>query len=227
MAKTNFNYTCEFCGKNFVRESAYAKHRCEAMERHENMRTLVGQAALMYYKTWFRFKKRRLRNDMGFLKSQYYKPFMKFAEFARKVHLPEPDTFIKRMVDKNYAPAVWHYSQVYTEYLEFLDQKGDPYSRAADSIKTIRNFAEDADIPFEAFFEKVTTPEMVHMIYSRRLSPWVLLHSPKFKAYLQKVSPSDRTLIQGVIRPAFWAKRFKGHPEACNYMNSIVRRLKL
>lgn len=227
MSRTNYKYTCEFCGKNFVRESAYTKHRCEQMERHENLKTLVGQAALGYYKKWFDLKRRRLRNPEGFLQSIHYKPIMKFAEFANRVRLPEPETFIRFVVDKNYGPNVWCHEQVYREYLEYLDRQGDPRTQAAATIKTILRFAEEHDCSFEEFFDRVTTPELVSMIYGRRLSPWLLLHSPKFNRYLQKSEPYEKSLITNVIRPSYWTSRFQKDPSSANYMNAIVKRLKL
>ena len=49
---SKYKFTCKFCGKNFVHEGWYLKHRCKEMARDEAIRTPEGQAAWEFYKLW-------------------------------------------------------------------------------------------------------------------------------------------------------------------------------
>ena len=198
------------------------------MRRDAQIRTQEGQAAWQFYQLWLKKNRRSTRGIHSFVGSRYYKAFNKFAEFVKKLSLPEPDTFIWFVVDKKYEPTLWTDRRVYQEYLEFLDRQGDYLSRAACTIKTIKKIASEVGCEFAEVFDHITAPELIHKINSRELSPWLLLASPKFiNFYKTEISPTDRVRIEGIIRIPYWKERFAKYPDAHKDMKSMVKRLNL
>lgn len=198
------------------------------MIRDEEIRSPIGQAALYLYQTWLKKQRRRAHNANSFLTSSYYKPFIRFAKFVKEVSIPEPDTYVEWMITKNYGPGVWTYKEVYRSYLEYLDVSGDPWRRAADTIKTIQRITNEEACPFDEVFNHLTPQVLIHELYTRQLSPWILLHSGKFIDFFKyKIPPSEKIAIEAIVRPDFWKKRFVDEPEATAHMKSMVQRLKL
>ena len=123
------NFTCTFCNKGFVLEQRYLAHKCEQMERAEQIRTPLGQAALSYYQLWFKQQRKMIPTLSSFLESRYYKTFIKFAEFFQYVKLPMPHVFINLMITKKFQPSMWCMDEVYSLYLNYLDTKMQPIER--------------------------------------------------------------------------------------------------
>ncbi len=225
--KNKYKFTCEFCGKHFVREYNYLKHTCEPMRRTAMLETTIGQAAWEFYKNWLSKNRRNPRNADSFISSQFYKPFIRFAEFVKKMSIPEPDKYIWLMVERKYRPNVWTEDVVYRKYLEFVDVQGDPYDRAAFTVRALQRIASEHDCELCDVHKYITAPELVHRIYIRELSPWIILTSTKFLSLIRNSDPAEQVMLENVIRPDFWKERFKKNPTAYNDLKNIVKRFKL
>ncbi len=225
---TKYKYKCSFCGKSYVKEQYYLKHRCKEMQRHEEFKTPIGQAAWRFYQRWLALNKRKIITAEGFLESHFYTAFVKYARFVKEMRLPDPDRFIWLMVNKKYSPNVWTEDTVYRSYLEFLDLQGDPMDRAADTIKSMKRLAGDKECEIAQIFDNMTAPELYHHLYTRELSPWLLFHSGRFwHFYKTKTNTADRAMIDTLIRLDFWKSQFAKHPKVHNDLKNMVKRLNL
>lgn len=228
MKKNIPQYQCTFCSKRFVRESNFLAHRCKKMVRDEDFRTPLGQAAWSFYQRWMKSYRRMVPRPESFLQSKYYVSFMKFAKFAQKVQLPDPDSFIWLMREKDIPATIWTNDQVYTMYLEFLDRKATPLSRAKTSVATFFKVANEHNVEVEEVFNVLEPTEVISLLRERRMSPWILLNSTKFtQFYLNECSPEQRIIIESIIRPAYWAKQFESHPDDLALMRKMVEELSL
>ena len=226
--KKNYKFTCEFCGKHFVREHNYLKHMCKEMKRYDEVEhTVIGQAAWTFYKQWMNKNGRQARNLDAFVTSSFYNAFIKFAKFVKETKVPDPDQYMWFMMDKKYRPIVWTEDVPYREYLEFVDLQGDPYDRAAYTIKALQRISKEQGCNLRDVFDHMTAPEMVHRIYIRELSPWFLLNSVKFLALLKRSDRAEQQMLDNVIRPGFWRDRFQKNPDAHKDLKIIVKRLNL
>ena len=221
-------YQCTFCNKRFVRENNFIAHRCRQMIRDEEFRTPIGQAAWSFYQRWMKAHRRMVPRPEAFLQSKFYNSFMKFAKFAQKVQLPDPESFIWLMKEKDIPTSIWTNDQVYTEYLEFLDRRATPLSRAKTTVATLFKLANEHDVEVDQVFDALDPIDVINLLRERRVSPWILLNSQKFTSfYLNQCSPEQRIIIESIIRPAYWAKQFESHPEDLALMRKMVEELSL
>jgi len=198
------------------------------MEREEVFSTQIGQAAWEYYKWWMEKNKRKAHGHTTFLKSKFFNTFVKFAQFAIRVKIPNIDTFIWLMCHKNYPPTMWTDKVVYSQYLEFLDNQGEPLDRVSDTIKTFKRIKEQYECELEDIFEHVTPSELIQYLNSRHISPWVLVLSAKFHRYFaNKVKDEEKVIIQSIIRPAYWKNKINNCPSIVNEIKAIIKRLHL
>jgi hypothetical protein len=221
-------FQCNFCGKQFVHEERFMAHKCEQMKRAEEFRTPIGQAGWIFYQKWMKAHRRQVPRSDAFLHSKFYKPFIRFARFVKQVNMPDVDLFIWLMKEKDMSPVMWVNDQVYAIYLEFLDRKADPYKRADTTINMLLDIAEAAECDVSEVFDVINGPEFIQMLRERRLSPWILLRSRKFKQFLtQKVSTEEMTIIQAIIRPPYWKEKFDQKKDVVVDMDRFVKELNL
>jgi hypothetical protein len=226
MAK--YNYRCKFCDAGFVREDRYLKHRCKAMERDEEIRTPIGQAAWEYYKLWLTLQRRQAPTVQTFLDSRYYTALVRFAKFAQKTGIPNTEQYIKYMVRSDVSPMLWTNDQMYSDYLQYLDRGRDPMAQVQYTIDYLFKIADALECEVGEIFDHLNADEVIMMLRRRQLTPWILLHSSKFRDFTQKKMTTDQQMVfKTIVKPETWVSRRKDNPDIVATMKEIVRELNL
>lgn len=226
MKEEHFN--CQFCHSKFKTEDRYLKHRCKQMERDEEFRTLIGQSAWQYYQLWMKTYHRMVPSSESFLKSKYYRSFVKFSKQVKRLHIPDVKVFIELMKDKDINPTIWTNDQVYGLYLEYLDRRATPVKQAEITIKTLFSVADAAECEVDQVFSYIQPNEMIQLFRERRVSPWLLLFSSKFKSMLQNDTTTEqRIIIESIIRPQYWSGKFADRPKDVELMKKYVKELNI
>lgn len=216
-------FTCKFCHKVFVLEDRYLSHQCKQMKRDEEFHSPTGQAAWHYYQLWMRNMKRLPPPGPSFMSSKYFRTFINFTKFVKRVELPRPEKFIWLMVLKGYPPTIWMNDEVYSIYIEFLDNKTSPMEQATLSINTLMKYSETNNIALHEVFHELTIQEIIHMIHVRKLSPWLLLFSRSFKeALVSRASPEQQIVLENLIRPDYWPEKFSLYPSDVANIKRLV-----
>ena len=225
---SDYKYECTFCGAKFKLEQRFLDHRCKQMQRDEEIRTPIGQAAWAYYQLWLKLQRRAVPKIETFLESRYYATFVKFAKFAIKVGLPDPELFVKYMVQQDMTPMLWCHDDIDRDYIQYLDRRLDPTKAASNTITFIFKLADALDVEVGEIFDYLEPNDLIQMLTRRQLSPWILLHSGKFKQFLiNKATDEQRTTISAIIKPEYWAEKKAKHPEIVAQMKKYVRELDL
>jgi hypothetical protein len=220
-------FECSFCGASFVHETRYLKHKCEKMQRHEDIKSTIGQSAYMLYQIWFTTKKKTAPSIESFINSRYYKPFVRFAEFVKRVRLPEPELYIKLMNENGVSPSMWTMNEMYGQFLEFLDRKLSPKKQAGITIRTMEKVADAAECEIYQIFDVLTGSDIIQLIRERKLSPWVLLRSRKFMVKVELMSKEEQQIIESLIRVDYWKQKFQNRQPEKAYMDKLVKELDL
>ena len=225
---TGYKFECKFCGHRFKLEGRFMKHRCKAMMRDEQIKTPLGQSAWSYYQKWMKSHRRTAPSIETFITSKYYTTFIKFAQFVPKVGLPDIDTFIWYMKEKNMPPSIWINDKIYASYIEFIDKKSNPNKQAKQTIEHLFKIADEHQVDVANVFEVLDPNDVILLLHRRQLSPWILINSPKFKQFLiSKTNDDQKMIIKTIIRPNYWAKKKAKHPEIVAQMKKYVRELDL
>lgn len=224
----NKKFTCRYCHSSFVREDRYLAHECKQMKRLKEFRTPLGQAAWAYYQEWMKSYRRAVPMSSTFLESKYYRTFIKFAEFAARVGIPDTTKFIWFMRQKDIQPALWTNSEVYAMYLEFLDMQATPMEQVKTSLKTLMKVSEDKEIDISKVFETLTPNQIITLLQQRRLSPWFLLCSKEFKRMLvHRTNDEQKVIFETIIRADYWAEKFAEHPAIVQKVKQYIGELSL
>ena len=220
------HFRCTYCSATFVMEDRYLRHYCKQMQRVDEMKTPLGQAAWSFYEAWMKAYRRMVPSSESFLKSKYYQSFVRFATHVKKLQLPDPKAFIQLVKEKDISPTIWTNDQVYAIYLEFLDRKASPVSQAQITINTLFKIADAAECEVGEVFDILEPNEMITLLRERRVSPWILLFSKKFKEMLiNRVSDEQRIIMESIIRPQYWTIKFSKYPKDVDTMRKYVEEL--
>ena len=223
----NANFQCTYCHKIFELEAPFLAHKCELMEREEEIKTPVGQAAWSYYQKWLKLYKKTV-DIRGFIMSKrYYRTFLKFADFAQRVRLTDPDIFILMMKEKNIPPALWTNDQIYVLYLEHLDHVTSPVELGEKTATFMHQIAEVLECKVENVFEELQPGDILEFIRERKFTPWLLLRSRRFGQYLKSLDPDDRNQFTSLINSKYWSYKFDTNPEIVKWMDTKAQELNI
>lgn len=222
------SFVCKVCHKSLTSETRFLNHKCPQMKRDEEFRTPTGQTAWHYYQLWMRAMKRLPPPGPAFKTSKYFRTFINFVLFAQKVSLPRVDQFIRLMSTLKYPPTMWMSNDVYVIYIEHLDKQATGVEQATLSAETILAYCDKKDIDIADVFDVMPIQEVIHLLHVRKLSPWLLLSSNKFKkAYATRANPEQQIMIESLIRPDHWPDQFEKYPDQVAQIKRLVAGMEL
>ena len=225
--KQKRGFECQYCYKTFQVETSYMKHECKEKLRYDSLTSVQGMAAYQLYKMWLTTQGKATPSPETFLSSRYYNAFMNFADFIKKYRIPEPVRFIELMNSSGgMSPMLWCRDENYSVYLEWYDKMTSPIDQAENSIKELykimelRNLGNVSDV-----VEQLNHREIVEYVRLRKISPWILLCSKKFKDKLSTLPKDERIQIGNIIGLVHYADKFEKNPDIVTQMKEITSAL--
>jgi len=221
-------YECHYCLKRFKREGNFLNHKCKDMRREELLGTINGEAAWLMYKDWMKLCGRRVHTKKSFIRSRFFNAFIDFYKYSLKLRIPRKDLFMKFMVDNKFPPTMWAMDKVYGQYISYLDYKVDPIVHVKISLETLDTLADTFNCSIEDVFDKIYHGEIIKLLQQRQLSPWLLIHSPKFLLFVKNASTEHEMILQSYIPLSIWQKKInKLSSKKREFIRNLVSRLNL
>lgn|SRR5690625_4016333 len=208
-------YQCKYCSITFATEDGYDKHVCRYMERYVYVKTTpTGISAYNYYLTWLRLKGRSVRyiDEHTFIHSTQYNHFINFINMCNERGVPTKESYIRVMMDIGILPQFWTRDEVYSAFLEEYDVHIDPVKQIDISHSTILQLSEAMECETSEFFDNIDVDIFFTLLKTRKISPWLLLLSNKFRIFLfGRATSTERSYVQKYINPKKWEKIFTEH----------------
>ena len=190
------------------------KHRCRERERIDELRGPIGQAAYAYYGDWMRLNKRSVPPIETFASSMTYNAFIKFANHVRRVNMPNPPGFVKAMVENgNVQPVLWCRDNVYAMYLQGYDKIVSPTVQFLNSVDVIMDYAKEYECEPKQVFDQIGVIKILDLVQKRKLSPWFLVASGAFRAYMSSRDTAEADRLEGGVQVGAMIMRIQQTPE--------------
>lgn len=219
-------HQCEFCHATFVNEKNLEKHSCKFKKRYEFItRKTRGLSMYQLYLTWLKKAGRSIKyvDEHTFIHSTQYNHFYRFSEFAAEMGIPDIMVYIEVMLKKGLQPQHWCRDDVLQYFLEYYDCEINPKKHISKSVDTIMRIAEALECDHSEIFQHLDNNTILVLIKSRKLSPWLLLNSKKFREYLRNnASAKERDYIQKYINPAKWKEILARDPNMLKDIRLIL-----
>ena len=219
-------YTCQYCKKDFTKETSLAVHSCEPRLRrqaqHEPGVRLGFHSYIKFYELTQGSAKLKTYDD--FCESPYYRAFVKFGRYCVDVKAINPEQFTKWVLKQNKKIDHWCKDTVYTEYLiDYLrvENINDALARA---MEFGIGWAEQSGHPAEDCLRYGNTNAMVYAITAGRVSPWVLYNCESGQKFLSELDATQIAMVWPYIDSEVWMKKFSDYVADQEYVREMLQK---
>jgi hypothetical protein len=217
-------YGCEFCKREFLRESTVLKHLCEYKQRwitkdlHGNR---IGfQSWVQFYTKNTSSKKKRTYED--FIKSAYYTAFVKFGTYCVDVNVINVSRFVDWLLKNQIKIDTWCQDTIYTKFLIEYLRIEDPLDAIARSVQTTIDLSEPERLLSKDYLRYGNSNKICYAITTGKISPWMLYHSDSGTKFLDKLDQTQVKIVIDYINHELWAIKFKREPENVQQVKELL-----
>jgi hypothetical protein len=218
------SFVCEYCKKEFVKETSIAVHMCEPKRRRiqkdEAGVRLGFQAFIRFYEVHQGSAKLKTYDD--FCDSSYYTAFVKFGRYCVNTRVIAPPRFMDWLLKQNKKIDRWCSDAIYTEYLIWylpVEALDDALARA---IEFGLDWAEKQSSQPQDCLRYGNANAMCYAITSGRISPWIIYNSESGQKFLTELSTEQVQMIWPYIDSDVWQKKFNNYPADQEYAKDIL-----
>ena len=223
--KKTAKYGCDFCKREFLRESTTLSHVCEPKRRwldKDNHGNRIGfQCWLEFYKK--NTSKRKNLKQEDFIKNPYYIAFVKFGNYCVNINAINIPRFTDWLLKNQVKIDNWCSDSTYTKYLiEFLRHE-DPFDAIHRSIEHCIDMSVDANIQPHDMLRYGNANKICYAITTGKISPWLLYQSDSGVRFLDTLNEGHVKMIIDYINPEQWAIRFKRDAELTKRIKDTLK----
>jgi hypothetical protein len=218
-------HVCDYCKKEFVRETSIQAHMCEPkrrqQQRDEPGPRLGFQAYIRFYESMAGSARNKTHDT--FCESSYYRAFVKFGHYCVNTRVINPDRFMAWLLKHNRKIDHWCSDKVYTEYLVDhlkVEAVDDALARA---IEFGMDWAEKNTSPAHDCMRYGNANVLCYAVTAGRISPWVIYNSESGQKFLRELDATQVAMIWPYIDSDAWQKRFQDRPQDQAYAKNILK----
>jgi hypothetical protein len=217
-------YTCQYCKKDFIKESSLAVHSCEPRRRRQEKDEAGVRLGFMSYLKFYELTQgsAKLKTHDDFCESAYYRAFVKFGRYCVAVRAVNPARFTEWLLKHNRKIDHWCTDTVYTEYLiDYLrvENVNDALARA---IEFAIDWSEQTNNPAEDCLRYGNTNAMVYAVTAGRISPWIVYNCESGQKFLSELDATQIAMVWPYIDSEVWMKKFSDYVADQEYVKDML-----
>lgn len=218
-------FSCDFCGRAFIRETTISKHICEYKQRHMN-KDLPGnrigfQSYVQFYNKNTNTKK--IRTYQEFIKSAYYIAFVKFGMYCVDVNVVNVSRYVDYLLKNQIKIDKWNSDTNYTKFLTHYLRDENHLDAMARTIENVTKLAETENIQTKDVLRYGNVNKICYLISTGKISPWILYQTESGKKFLEKLDETQVKMIIDYINPELWAVKFKRFPDKVKEVQELLK----
>jgi hypothetical protein len=217
-------YQCQYCKKDFIKETSLAVHVCEPkrrrQERAERGVELGFQAYIRFYEMSQGSAKLKTFDD--FADSPYYRAFVKFGRYCVSTRTINPKQFLEWLLKNNKKIDRWPSDQVYTEYLLTYLQVENINDALARAVEFGIEWAEKHNASPNDCLRYGNNNAMCYAVTAGRISPWIIYNCDSGQKFLSELDSTQIAMIWPYIDSDVWQKKFQDYQADQEYVREIL-----
>jgi hypothetical protein len=219
-------YTCQYCKKDFIKETSLAVHSCEPKRRRIEKDEPGVRLGFMSYIKFYEITQgsAKLKTYEDFADSPYYKAFVKFGRYCVDVKVVNPLRFTEWLLKNNKKIDHWCRDTIYTEYLVGylrIENISDALTRAIEFGIT---WSEQTGSPSNDCLRYGNSNAMVYAVTAGRISPWILYNCESGQKFLSELDSTQIAMIWPYIDSEFWMKKFADYVADQEYVKEVLQK---
>ncbi len=219
------SFVCEYCQKQFVKETSIGVHACEPKRRrlmqHEPGTRLGFQAFVRFYQV---HQNGKIKTYEDFCTSSYFKAFIKFGNYCVNTRVINPARFMDWLLKQQKKIDQWCSDKIYTEYLVWYlpnEAVADALSRA---VELSIDWQERTGHPAHDMLRYGNVNALCYDIVSGRLSPWAIYNCASGADFLSQMTSEQVAMTWSYIDSDVWQKKFADYPGEQEYAREILKK---
>jgi hypothetical protein len=216
-------YTCQYCKKDFQRETSLSVHLCEQKQRYQSKDELGVRLGLQAYLRFYEMTQgsAKLKTFDDFATSPYYRAFVKFGRHCIAINAVNTSRFVDWVVEKNKKIDHWCRDSVYTEYLTEYMRRESVNDALARAIEFSIKWSETHGHPSHDVLRYGNSNAIAYAVSTGRISAWILYNCESGQRFLDALD-QELSMVWPWIDPEFWQKKFRDYPADQEYAKEIL-----
>ena len=216
-------YTCQYCKKDFQRETSLSVHLCEQKQRYQSKDELGVRLGLQAYLRFYEMTQgsAKLKTFDDFATSPYYRAFVKFGRHCIAINAVNTSRFVDWVVEKNKKIDHWCRDSVYTEYLTEYMRRESVNDALARAIEFSIKWSETHGHPSHDVLRYGNSNAIAYAVSTGRISAWILYNCESGQRFLDALD-QELSMVWLWIDPEFWQKKFRDYPADQEYAKEIL-----
>jgi hypothetical protein len=217
---------CEYCEKEFKRESTLLVHLCEKKRRWQERNDKGVRIGFNAYITFYIYtqKSTKIKTIMDFIKSPYYNAFVKFGRYCISINAIKIEMFVKYLINKNKKLDYWSNDSLYSNFLIGIIKTENPIDALSRALKYSMKWAEDSNQSSNDILRLAGANTICHMIISGHISPWVLYSCDSGVTFMGNLTTEQTKIIWYFIEPSGWSSKFKSFNDDVVYIKGRLKK---
>ena len=208
----NRPYICEWCQRNFTRETTLVSHTCEPRRRWEVQHTAPVKLGFASYQMFYEHTsppstQRHQKSYNEFSSSKYYTSFVKFGHWLIEQRVLEIERFVLHLLKSKITFTRWCDRELYQAFITDTLTSETPESGLARSLKQITQWSEETGHDWQRFWLEVNSNIAVGWIVEGRISPWMLYNCDTAVSFLERLNSEQLDMIQKIAPARKWKTR--------------------
>lgn len=222
-------FTCEYCDKEFSKESTLFAHLCVKKQRFLDKDNKNSVVAFMAFRRFFELSGMRKsdKSFKGFIDSVMYNDFMCFGKWINDALVINPQGYVDYLIRGNFKIKDWTKESTYQTYLKTFLFHESPMAGIERSIMCIQTWSEETNTPLESFFEAISTNRAVDLLRNGRISPWIFIICENSIKLLNRLDVSQYKLLGDLMDSKIWTLKIKKHQAEVLECEEIIEGLGL
>ena len=161
---------------------------------------------------------------MDFIRSPYYKAFVKFGRYCVSINAINVNRFIEYVIKQNKKLDYWTSDKLYTAYLSNLLITENPIDALTRAIKYSITWAEENDAESKDMLRHGNTNINCYNVSNGRISPWVLYNCKGGKTFISTLTNEQTNIVWEFINPDIWTSKLNDYPADVKYISAMLEK---
>ena len=225
-SKSSQTYKCQYCSKEFKKESTLASHLCEKKRRWQQEKETGVQFGLRAYVRFYEYTQMgKPKTYADFVDSPYYIGFVKFGRHCVGIKCLNLNSFVNWLLKNNKKLDDWCKDSFYQEWLYEYLRKESAQDALERGLLTMQKYADVTEgmADFSGYFRYGNANRICYHISTGRISPWVIYNCDSGVNFLASLGEEQVGLIMQWIDPDYWNRTLRELKSDVSWCKEILK----
>lgn len=221
---------CEFCKKEFSKESILINHLCIKKRRFQQKNETGVRLGFLVWKRFYEMtmpKNQQNFNYEDFMDTSLYSVFVRFGRHLEKLNAIYPDKYIDFLIKHNVKVDDWCKEYPYESYLREIIPTESLEQALERSLRVMEDWGKEEHEDYLNFFSKINTNVAVRWIQNGKISPWVIYSAPSSINLLNRFTDEQRVMTNRFLEPRRWKAQIKRNQIEFDNIREILKEVGL